>query len=331
MRKNLICCILLGLICCGKPLPQLPGISPSIRNDRVIHLPLPEGALAFNAAMVRYNGQLIMCFRLERAHRASSLGVVMLTDNFAPQGPISEIEPESGAEDPRLIVHNGALLVLFNRNVPRQQTRRMQLAQLLPPNPQTSHFTVKWVKQLEWADHMRTIEKNWTPFVQGGQLHFIYQSNPPVVLSAHEAQLSNNEPTLQVDLNVKHTDEVMWGYGEIRGGTPAVYDEELNSFVSVFHSSTDAMTAKREGKYYVMGLYTFSATPPYAIEQVAPLPMVGPNFYAYPPLKQNIVFPQGMLIEGNLIHVSYGKDDNAIGVSTFHRSSLISSLKPAQR
>ena len=41
-----------------------------------------------------------------------------------------------------------------------------------------------------------------------------------------------------------------------------------------------------------------------------------------------VVFPGGMVVRDNLIHVAWGKNDKQIFITTFDRDKLLSSMEP---
>ena len=81
-----------------------------------------------------------------------------------------------------------------------------------------------------------------------------------------------------------------WGYGQPRGGTPAVLvphcgrdaaaaagDSDSDScYLSFFHSATALGNFYRT---YVFGAYTFSTSPPFRLLSFTPLPVLTKKFY----------------------------------------------------
>jgi hypothetical protein len=77
-----------------------------------------------------------------------------------------------GPEDPRAIIMDGEVLVLFNHQF-RNDDRRMLLYN--HAQRRISLLTVEGLKQ-------QRAEKNWMPLVLEGALHLVYQVAPLIVL-----------------------------------------------------------------------------------------------------------------------------------------------------
>jgi hypothetical protein len=77
-----------------------------------------------------------------------------------------------GPEDPRAVIMNGEVLVLFNHQF-RNDDRRMILYNHM--QKRLSLLSVEGLKQAR-------AEKNWMPFVHEGALHLVYQMTPLIVI-----------------------------------------------------------------------------------------------------------------------------------------------------
>jgi len=65
---------------------------------------------------------------------------------------------------------------------------------------------------------------------------------------------------------------VQWEYGEIRGGTNAVFLEGRGEYLGMFHSMGNlAMESKST---YFFGAFTFSADPPFRLLRLSHMPIL---------------------------------------------------------
>lgn len=296
---------------------------------------------AYNAALIRHKGVFVMVTRIDapdakaKNGMSQSLAAVALDASFVPMGPHTVLQ--TGAtpsdEDPSLVEFDDDLYVVYNAIGGCGRTMRIGRITMTPSVDGGFSFGIEGIKDMLFtADGTtRCVEKNWTPFVYAGDLHFIYEANPPLVINvAREDLRSNSLKSITASLVSKGTHRVLWNYGEMRGGTPAVYDATRDRYVSFFHSRTMVEGPLGLRLYYVMGFYTFAKEPPFDIEELVSVPLVGPRYYDNPGCI-SVAFPRGLVIDGNQVHVSYGKDDNAIGVTTFDKAALEADLKPRVR
>lgn len=328
-------------------------------TQRTVKLPgLPAGSVAYNAGMANAHGQMIMAFRLDMPDGNSPvtayIGIVPLNENFQPAGPFSlldtteEGDVRSTAEDPRLINYDDDVYLVYNTTHEPKPVRHMHIGRIestrvniesapvcgeSAPDRHELHYSLHDRKEMLFAPDKlgpRTMEKNWTPFVYQGDLHFIYDTNPPRVLRVEHQALLNSETQQLLAEEVSHSAaKVAWDWGHMRGGTQAVYDAELGRYISFFHSSGPAdLRGTGRQRYYVMGLYTFMPEPPFDIDSMTPLSLVAPSFYRQVNPYQHIVFPQGMVLDGDQVHVSYGQDDASIRVLSVDRKALLNELRP---
>lgn len=161
------------------------------------------------------------------------------------------------------------------------------------------------------------IEKNWSPFVSEGRLFLIYSDKPRVIL--------------EVDLHSGFCREISrtmpnwnWNWGTIRGGTPACLVND--QFLTFFHSSFPSKGAVG-ALNYVMGAYTFEKNPPFSIRSTTQVPLGKLSDYNESN-SSKVVFPAGIVAEGDLIFIAWGKDDKQIFVTTFDKNKLLSSMAP---
>ena len=179
---------------------------------------------------------------------------------------------------------------------------------------------------------METVEKNWFTFVYDDIIHIVYTLNPLVVVRVPDNSGADEE--IRTELVSRAAEAVYWRYGEIRGGTPAVFDADLGGYILFFHSVLHPDLKTERGpqriKLYFMGCLVFSAHPPFTIQLISERPLVGPSFYDehWSREKMRVIFPAGLLVTPEAYVVSYGKDDNSTRIVRFDRRQLQESLQP---
>lgn len=302
---------------------------------RTKRISIPGFKRAYNPSMIEFGAGYCLCFRvryyslvtfLKRVVnvRTSYLGIVQLDSDFRISGipRILEIRSWSNqatetAQDGRLIWFGGRALLFFNDYGASRDRRTCAIyvvalveseGALAPEGPAVSLV----------YDRMGPIEKNWIPFVAGDRLLLVYSGQPHCVL----------EPDLATgrcrEVSVCATD-AHWKWGEIRGGTPAFPVEE--GFMTFFHSSRElpaqTIFGSKIARSYAMGAYIFDNASPFRITRIS-APLGSKDFYA--DNRRMVVFPSGVVREGPRIHVSWGKNDEQVWVSTFDAGLLVPSL-----
>lgn len=308
--------------------------SSLIRTKRIS---IPGFKRAYNPSMIEFGAGYCLCFRVRYYNlltflkrvvnvRTSYLGIVQLDSDFRVSG-IPRIlgirswsdKPTETAQDGRLIWFEGRALLFFNDYGASRDRASCAIyvvglveraGALAPEGP-----AVRLI-----YDRMGPVEKNWVPFVAGDRLLLVYSGQPHCVL----------EP----DLTTGHCREVAvcatdadWKWGEIRGGTPAFPMEE--GFMTFFHSSRElpaqTIFGSKIARSYAMGAYIFDGASPFGITRIS-TPLGTKDFYAGN--RRMVVFPSGVVREGARIHVSWGKNDEQVWVSTFDARLLVPSLLP---
>lgn len=165
---------------------------------------------------------------------------------------------------------------------------------------------------------MSLTEKNWTPFVYEGSFYLIPSSSPHAIL--------------KLDLETGNCAEVAvepncfsWKWGTIRGGTPALLMD--GSFLTFFHSMqlVEVPGVKIKRRNYAMGAYLFENGPPFTITKMSPSPLSSLDDYGIEN-RRKVVFPGGLVISDNQIHVVWGKNDKSSYVTTFDKEKLFESM-----
>lgn len=297
----------------------------------------PEFPNAFNPSIIRWHGQLLMSFRCYNSTNGSTnpFALVWLDDEFNPIGapqvfelPFHNPVLPSKQQDPRLISIRGGLFAVYNNileSVIHREIRRMFIVELFFDGEKFSAGEPECLEDFEDKSDMR-YEKNWVPFEYEGELHLSYSLVPHRVLRPIFG-------TRSCETVSTCNRSFPWNWGAPRGGTQALLDGD--HYLAFFHSWIDRATVQSNGKkisHYVMGAYTFEPHPPFAVIAASPKPLIAPSFYRPPyhktwkPLR--CVFPGGILIEGDTIWLSYGRQDHEIWVAKIDKKCLLESLAP---
>ena len=185
---------------------------------------------------------------------------------------------------------------------------------------------------------MRLVEKGWPQFIHNGSFHFMTEMNPPLVVRAPDTEGIDGDIVTEL---VSHDKEaVQWRYGGVRGGSPAVFDPALGAYVALFHSSVQhsgngtlgpCRGPGRNRRTYYMGCMVFGAKPPFSVQQMLLAPLGGPDMYSGDTHQRQgwkVVFPLGLIIEGDTYVISYGKNDADTRVARFDRNELLAAMQP---
>jgi len=160
-------------------------------------------------------------------------------------------------------------------------------------------------------------EKNWAWFSHKGDLHFIYQTNPHVVVATSGTSIKAKYETKF---------ESPWRHGDLRGGTNPVQISDTE-YLAFFHSSLPWKTIPKYGerRRYFMGAYTFEAKPPFKVTRITPQPLLtGCEYEPTIPGSPAVVFPCGLVMEpSGSLYVTYGVNDCACGWARMSVQSVV--------
>lgn len=306
---------------------------------------IPGKPFAFNPSIIRFQGRLLMSFRelidvplqfKEHSSVANStISLVWLDEQFNPVSQPQTLElwsselNHSRCDDARLLMVDGELHLIYSDNHYPEITDggfRLHVVKLELDRDEFKIISNERLVDYDDAlDYRR--EKNWVPFEYFGTLFLAYTIMPHTIYCP--LLLGNG----RCDTVVKTSPSIVWEWGEIRGGTPALPLDD-DHYLSFFHSLIEMPSAHSEGKkvlHYFIGAYTFTRSFPFKITQVSPEPIVGKNFYHGPiydyywkPVR--VVFPCGFIIENDNIWMSYGRQDHEIWVAKIDKKALLESL-----
>jgi predicted GH43/DUF377 family glycosyl hydrolase len=299
---------------------------------------IPGYPSAFNPSIIRWNGYILMSFRdipNPKFPYSSVLGLILLDEAFNPIAepqilsvPTKEPSIPPRAEDARLFYIGETLYIAYSDNPEPKLSKggfRMEIGEIHFEN---GLFSIRNIDRItEYEGQSSTLrEKSWVPFEYRDSLLLSYSINPHLVFR-------HIPGTNSCDTVALTAPKIPWNWGIIRGGTPAL-PLENGEYLSFFHSVKKMSTVNSNGKeihHYFMGAYTFAREFPFPITRFSTEPIVGKGFYtgaAYKPYWGSIqcVFPAGLIMEQEIIWVSYGRQDHEIWIVKLDKRKLLDSL-----
>lgn len=316
------------------PLAETEGIVLGSKEIAIRNVIAP-----YNPSMIEYEEGHLLIFRydvlkpLSASRFHSYIGCVQLDRNFNQTSEeFKTINTGSKySEDPRIVRVGKDLYLFFNDQHPcgKENGRTMRVAKFDPKNAK-----LEFITNLEV--HIQRTEKNWVPFEfieenSKPELYIEYFINPHKILKLSNPSISALEHLSFPQSPSFQTLSWTKKWGAPRGGTTA--RKIGNQYVGFFHS---CITEKNNSHWYVMGAYTFEATPPFRINSISRYPILFDGMYSAPltntaASNKQVIFPAGFSIEEKegkiLLHVACGENDCAIKIVTIDGTNLLKSLK----
>lgn len=212
-------------------------------------------------------------------------------------------------QDPRLIYLKDKLILIFN-DADKLLKRHMYIGEV---SEKSKHMELHNVRKLSVTDSFTRNEKNWIPFVYNDELYFIYSISPNLILKFNQ----DTENVMIAHAN-RHSFGDQWHFGELRGGTPAIYVKDFDAYLCFFHSmlpyrAKDYRTIDHHKPYsriYYMGAFIFESKPPFNIIAYTKKPISFKDQYKNIDLYYNIIFPMGVIENDKDFLVSAGIQDS---------------------
>lgn len=281
--------------------------SNTIRIDSENFLPEISG-FRLNGSITEYKDGYVIAFR--NGWNGSEIFVCEMTKEFKPKPEtVQKLKlrlrgiSDFAREDPRLFWFQNKLHIMFIGFT--GSVTHVLYAKL------KDDFSVEriYIPQVEDRKYW---EKNWQFFEHENTLHCVYTINPHRILRFDEC-------TTKEVANVSSS--FPWEYGEPRGGaSPVKVGDEYWCF---FHSSVEM-----GDKTYYMGLYTFSANPPFEIKRIVSQPIRSADWNNKPSDQYcAAVFPGGAVKKGDNWIVMQGIHDRWIEINSWSHKVLDSALK----
>jgi hypothetical protein len=167
------------------------------------------------------------------------------------------LETSQGVEDPRLFRFRGQLWIYAHFRGFLGECTHAPI--IMPAKEPYDHFDQKSIIKLH-TDKMRWVEKNWMPFEYEGDLYFVYDISPHIILkcdlSTGYCRVVYKSDNIQYDvLTRKH----------LGGGAPGVKFMLKGNpyFITIAHTRENTPTITRKNFFYV-----FRGVPPFDIVMI---------------------------------------------------------------
>jgi len=299
-----------------------------------------------NPSIVKWKGRLLAASCLSVGHSGSKMKPANGNVEFRwfnhTDYPFHTTEPYLGIEneieglstpitgqDPRIVVISEDKFYVYFTNQLGERYIRMGMA-MIELNTTINKVEVsRNYRSIYPIVNPKSDQKNWTPFIFGEEVLLIQSINPFMVV---KTSAQDSEHMHAYHESTTEMEEFYWPYGEMRGGTNAIFIPEKGVYLSFLHSAGHVTGMKT----YVMGAYTFSAKPPFRILSMSPYPIMPQRFYDGPwhPIKNRkidyCVFPMSLFVEKDDLLVSFGYQDQRGYLARIKFQALWDSLVPVK-
>lgn len=267
----------------------------------------------YNPSIIEWQGKTLFASRLGWA--GSSVWLCELDADYQPidgtlrELPISHWRAQQGVEDPRFFVWRGRLhLSVTGYDATTKGSTSIFIVQL----SEALQVSNVWIPTY---DKRRSWEKNWQFFEYAGDLHCVYE----IAHDHHHVILKFDGDKGTEVARTKHS--FHWTGAAMRGGaSPLRIGGEFYSF---FHSFVHD---RRGLSVYGMGLYTFSAAPPFQVVRTIPGALLVPDSEVKG-WNKSVVYPCGAMLRGDRFVISYGVHDRECRVVEFDRAEVEARLQ----
>lgn len=259
----------------------------------------------FNCSILEFGGKTLLAVR--QGWSGANIAICELDPETLRPRRTTEIFPthdlcHAGREDPRLFVHRDHLHVYF-AGVQKERGKLIVHPMVSRLEWPDLHVEDTWL--LEYGQR-QPWEKNWGMISHDSELYAVHTIAPHLVL--HLVDGKEGFPF------ARHEWQPKWAGGMLRGGAaPILVGDEYYSF---FHGALDQKGNPK--RVYTIGLYTFSAKPPFKPLRYTPEPILWPNNDDRPEgLGISVAFPCGAILRGDRWLVSYGYHDRWCEIASF--------------
>ncbi len=262
----------------------------------------------FNPSILEWGDGYVFAWR--DGWKGSNIWLARLTRDLAPidcrKLELFHKDANYGREDPRLFIFRGRLHCEYIGVVGGRQIRHTNVlyARL------RDDFTVERIYSPQLPGR-NLWEKNWGMFEHAGELHAVYSIRPHRIIriDGERCEWLPQTPGLTT-----------WEHGDPRGGaSPVLIDGEWYNW---FHG-------RFPEPYYVTGLYTFDAKPPFAVKRFVPHPLALADRATKPDGQWcSTTFVAGAVRREADWVTSSGEHDRWSALRTYPREEIEAALKP---
>lgn len=326
-------------------LMRIEIVKSSVFNGELLH-GITDVGNYINPSIVKWRGRLLAASCLSVGQSGSKMKPANGNVEFRwlnhTDYPFHTTEPYLGIEneieglsspltgqDPRIVVINEDKLQVYYTNQLGNRFIRMGMA-FIELNKTTNKVEITSnYDAIDPVGNFMSNHKNWSPFIFGSEVLLIQSVNPFMVVKTSaldsERMHAYHESTTEME-------EFYWPYGEVRGGTNAIFLPKKGVYLAFLHSAGHVTGMKT----YVMGAYTFSAKPPFRILSMSPFPIMPQRFYDGPwhPIRNRridyCVFPMGLFVDKDQLFLSFGYQDQRGYLARINVQALWDTLVPVK-
>lgn len=301
-----------------------------------------DEAYVFNPTMCKVAGGYALCYRVVQPNSDERrLATCLLDEDMRPvRGSAVALSDEirfalaedldhralTWHADPRYFVLDGRIYLSWNNGSAQPQN-----CQFLLEMDATGTRPAGLAREIVAVRDRRPIEKNWMFFETGGQTWCIYSSFPHDVMSV---DLDNPDYVICKPAFVTSAvSDYETLYGVVRGGAqPVSLGDHLLVLAHSSYKMSDGL------RYYACMVYEILARPPFSITRCGMVPFTLPqtqggdgaafSFAKLNPTVGGVVYPCGIVLEGDQALISYGVNDERAAVARLPLSAMTDLLRP---
>jgi predicted GH43/DUF377 family glycosyl hydrolase len=314
-------------------------LEPAVLNPSLVY----RNGSAFLSGVWSKDSKFQRLLWVKNAQNVSNIQEIVKEKNFARDNLLQSIK--FNGEDSRLFIARNDRMYLtfcrrFSKKIPELQ---MAYAEVVSWN---DTFHMSPIVDVKFNEFPKGDQKNWCPFDFNGRMLFVSEIQPhrivgltsdPIDSLSPEQHVPSIMSTEAVTLSLTNITNTTWEYGEMRGGTPAVFIGEKR-YLSFFHSSNDIIPGGTKVKTYNFGAYIFDSQPPFAVKAISRHPIVHRSMYSGPwvnneqafYLTDYVPFPMSFHVREGVVYLIYGKQDKAGWVAEMDLKHLLDSLRSVE-
>lgn len=321
------------------PLHSSPVITRCSKNPVLQSSDLPyKSDLVFNAGVAKYNGKYVMIFRNDygfippNRFEGTNLGLAFSDDGIDWQvspKPFFSMEQVTDKEisriyDPRLTVIDNILYICFAMDtkhgvrggigIVKDDFSGIDIISLTVPD---NRNMVLFPQKIN-GKYVR-LERPFPVYSRGGKDRFdIWISKSPDLVYWGESEL------------LLAVEDVAFANDKLGPAAPPVYTDK--GWLTLFHSVDIDSSRGKNGwedswkKRYCAGIMLLDLENPQKVIGYSREPLIAPEtpYEADDGFRTNVIFPGGMLVEGDEVKIYYGASDTVECLATAKLNDLIS-------
>lgn len=293
-----------------------------------------KGTYVFNPTMCKVEGGYAVCYRVVQVgSEIRRLATCRLDEDMRPvpgttvalsekiefaQANSLDDRARNWHADPRYFVLDGRIFLSWNDGAAKPINHQFMLEM-----DASGTKPAGLAREIVTTRERRAIEKNWMFFQADGETYCIYSAFPSDVMAV---DMSDSDYIVCSPAYASSSEEGYQSlYGHVRGSAQPI--DMGDHFLVLAHSSYKMYDNLR---YYVCVAYEMSAKPPFNVTRYGSVPFTLPqvnqnNGFAFEKLNPavgNVIYPCGIVREGEDVLISYGLNDERAAVARVSISAM---------